>query len=422
VSRCHTRLTSLVCSPHCSPPLHDGSPNLQLLVTNNKPKFQPGTLRCVPAFTPVVIRYSYYLKGAQPGQVARQFAPPPSNSHAPTLPATSSPTIIAGPVQSYNYHRPQFPQPQQAATQSMPPPQQQPQQAFPQQGQPSVHQQQIPATRPRQVVDLTNSDDERVPKRPRMASDPNVYSQHSPGLASHLQHQVHAQMPAQAPYQILQQRSLQPRPQVVTMDYTQNQPMQQYYSQRSVTTPTNLYHHAPPPTSPTYAGPYGANSLPNVPTPSISAPPFMGVYGAVAGEEGITQTQGQLPDANGRMQGVGQLQQAYTDPAHPADVPSQTASTADTGTNVVTTANPVKTATERSTGTPLGSTPGAPPPDSVPVSPQVITNGQAQGGESSLPPLTEEQTKRMRSELADSMFTEPGEDDERQTRICLFCE
>ena len=254
-----------------------------------------------------------------------------------------------------------------------------------------------------------------------MASDPNVHMQHSAGLASHLQHQVHAQMPARAAYQTAQHRRPQPRPQVVPMDYTQDQPMQQYYSQRSVTSPTNLYQHDPPPTSPTYTGPYGANSLPNVPGPPTSVPPVMGVYGVVMDEENVTQTWGQLPGANGRMQGIGQPQRAHTDPAHPANVTFQTASTADAGTNMVTTAKPAETPAERSTGTPLESTPAAPPPDSVPVSPQVVTNGQTQGGVLSLP-LTDEQAKRMRSELADSMFTEPGEDDERQMRICLFCE
>ena len=48
-------------------------------------------------------------------------------------------------------------------------------------------------------------------------------------------------------------------------------------------------------------------------------------------------------------------------------------------------------------------------------------NGQVQSGGASLPPLTEEQTKQMRSELADSMFTEP-EDEETQARVCMFCE
>ena len=284
----------------------------------------------------------------------------------------------------------------------MPPPQQQQQQQFlPQQGQPSVSQQQIPAIRPRPPIDLTSSDDERIPKRPRMASDPNVYTRRSPVSTNHPQHQVYAQMPAQTPYQ---QRNVQARSQVLAVDHIRNQPMQQHHPQRSGTAPTNMYQYAPPPTSPTYAHPYGANGLPNVPGPptSVSAPPVMDAYKAVTGGLGPTQIHGRLPDAQVQTQGNGQPQQAYTDPAHSAIL--------------------AETPTVRSMGTPLRSTPAAPPPDSAPVSPQAITGGQMQSGGSSLPPLTEEQIKQMRSELADSMFTEPKEGDETQARTCILCE
>lgn len=339
-------------------------------------------------FTIVVVLYSHFFKGAQPGQVAREFGLPPSNPYASNLPVANNPTIVAGPMQAYNYHRAQFPQAQQVAAQLMLPPQQQPQQqALPQQGQQSVPQQRIPAIRPPPIIDLTNSNDERVPKRPRMASDPNVYTRHSPGSTNRLQHQVHAQMPAQTPYQILQQRTAQSRSQVAPTDRTQDRPLQQYHP----------YQYTPPATSPTYARPYGTNTFPNVPSPptSISAPPVMDAYRTVTDEQGATPAQGQI-------QGNGQPQQVHTDPARPTNL--------------------AESPTERFTGTPPGSTPTAPPPDSVSVSPQVITNGQMRGGEFSLPPLTEEQIKQMRSELADSMFTEPNEGDERQARTCVFCE
>ncbi|KAF9653569.1 hypothetical protein BDM02DRAFT_3107491 [Thelephora ganbajun] len=357
------------------------------------PALQPATARRVSE--PAVVGRqqqiqipAQYTQGLQPGPVVRQFVSPPSNPYATNLPVASNQTIVAGPVQAYNYHRAHFPQPQQVPAQLMSPPQH-PQQTLPQQVQPPVPQQQIPATRPRPVIDLTNSDDERAPKRPRMASDPNVYTQHPREPVTHFQHQVHAQMPAQAPYQVLQQRHLQPRLQGVPMDYMQVQPMQQYYPQRSGTGPTYPYQQVSPQVSP-YVGPYGASFLPNAPAPPISAPAAMDAYGAVTGS---MQTQGQLLDAN--------------------DQPQQMRpSTADAGTNITTTANTAEAPAERSIGTPLGSTPAAPPPDSAPVSPQVMASSRTHGGESSLPPLTEEQIKQMRSELADSMFTEPREDDE----------
>ena len=274
----------------------------------------------------------------------------------------------------------------------MPPPQQQQQHAPPQQGQPSVPRQQISVIRPRPAFDLTNSDDERAPKRPRMASDPNVYTRPSPGSANRLQHQVYAQMPAPAPYQIMQQRITQQRSQAVPMDHVQNQPVQQYYLQQSYTAPTNSYQHAPPHEFPTYVDPYGANYIPNVPAPSTSAPPVMDT----------TQIQDQPPDGQGRVRGNDQSQRIHTDPTHPA--------------------NSAETLTARPTGTPSGSTLPAPPPDSASVSPQGIMNGQTYGGEATLPPLTEEQIKQMRSELAESLFMEPEEGDETQARICLLCE
>ena len=108
-------------------------------------------------------------------------------------------------------------------------------------------------------------------------------------------------------------------------------------------------------------------------------------------------------------------------PVYPGSIASQNPSVANAGTSVVTTANPVEAPAERSTGTSLAPTPSAPLPDLVPVSSQV-TSSQVQDGESSLPPLTEEQTGQMRSELADLMFSEPEEGDEMQARVCLFCE
>ena len=321
--------------------------------------------------------------------------------------------IVAGPTQAYNYHRTQFPQPQQVPAQMMPPPQQ-PQQTLPQQAQPSVSQQHTPAIRPRPVIDLTASDDERIPKRPRMASDPNVYSQLSPGLSGRPQYYVQA--PIQTPYQP-QQRNPEPRPQMVPTDRTQGQPIQTHYPQRSMTAP-NSYLHVLSPTSP----PPRANSFSSVPTPPTSAPPVMDAYRALAAYQIAGQTQGNLPVAQGQVQGVSQPQQQVdTGPALPVSVASQNPSGADAGPNVATVATPVEAPAEQSTGTPLASTPAAPPPDSVPVSPQVMS-GQVQGGESSLPPLTEEQTSQMRSELADSMFTEPEEGDEMQARVCEFCE
>ena len=292
----------------------------------------------------------------------------------------------------------------------MPPPQQ-PQQALPQQGQPPVSQQFTPSIRPRPVIDLTASDDERVSKRPRMASDPNAYTQHSAGVSNRPQHQVHTQ----APYQP-QQRNTEPRPQVVPMGHTPNQPIQSHYPQRSMTAP-NPYQHVLSPTSP----PPRVNSFSNIPTPPTSAPPVMDAYRIVAAEQSARQPQGNLPDVHGQARGTIQPQQMDTAPVHPASVASQNPSFADVGTNVVTIASTVETPAGQSTGTPLASTPVAPPPDSVPVSPQGIS-GQVQGGESSPPPLTEEQTSQMRSELADSMFTEPEEGDEMQARVCMFCE
>ena len=335
----------------------------------------------------------------------RQFASPPLNGYAPNRPAASSPMIVAGPAQAYSYHRAQFPQSQQAPAQLMPPPPQQPQHTF--------SQQQLPAVRPRQAIDLTDSDDERAPKRPRIASDPEVSTQHSPGPSNRPQHPAWAQ----TPYQIPQQRTPQPRPQMVPVDHTQNPPMQPNYQQRSVTTPTDTYQRAPPPTSP----PFGANSHPNVPTPPTSAPPIMDAYRVVTGEWSAIQTQSQPPNAHGQMREVGQSRQVHPSPRHPAKVGAQIPSTADAGISMATVASPVETSAGRSTATPLASTPAAPPPDSAPVSPDAV-DGRTQGGETSIPPLTEEQTKEMHSELADSMFTEPKEDDETQARVCRFCQ
>lgn len=334
-------------------------------------------------------------KETQPGQAPWQFVPPPPNQYAPAPPAAGNPTVVAGPIQAYNYHRTQLPQ---VAAHSMPPPQPPQQQAPPQQGQPSVPQQQTSAIRPRPVIDLTNSDDERVHKRPRMASDPNVYTRRPPGSANHLQHQMYAQMPALTPYQIMQQGIAQQRSQVVPNDHVQNQHVQQYYPQGSYTAPTNSYQYGPPHTSPTHVGPYGETSIPNVPTPSISAPPVMDTYRT---EQGTMQIRDQPPYARGQV--YNQPRQVHPDPTHPG--------------------NPAETPAERPTGTPSGSTPAAPPPDSVPASPHEATmNGQTHGGQATLPPLTEEQVKQMRSELSDSMFTEPKEGDETQARVCVLCQ
>lgn len=287
----------------------------------------------------------------------------------------------------------------------MPPPQQQ--------GRSPAPQQHIPATRTRPVVDLTNAEDERVPKRPRMASDPNIYTQHSGGSATYLQHQMHAQMPAPAPYQVLQQRNQQARSQVAPADRMQAQIAQQYYSQRSGMSPSNLYQQVSPPTPSTYFTRYGTGALPSVPAPPTSSvPPVMDSYGVVTGEQGASQTQGQLP--NGQMQEFGRLRQAYTDSAYPADIPSSSPGAG---------ANHAGTPTERSAGTSAGPlTPAVPPSDSLRISPRVITNGHMHGGEPSLPQLTEEQTSQMYSEVADSMFTEPNEGDETQARTCMLCE
>lgn len=317
----------------------------------------------------------------QPGPVARQFTSPPSNLYTANPSVTNNPAIVAGPIQAYNFHRAQLPQSQQLAAQLMPPPQPQ--------GQPSVFQQQIPATRPRQVIDLTGSHDERVPKRPRMASDPNVYIQNAPESVTHLQHQAYARMAVPASYQIPQQRIPQPRAQVPPMDHTQAQFTQQYYLQR-----TGPYQQAPSLTPSTHVGQYRANALSNVPTPLATD-----AYGAAAGEQGAPQLQGQL--FNGRMQAIGQPSQVYTDPAHFANVASPII---DAGTDHI------ETSTERSKGTPV-----------EPISPRVTTNGHTHGGESSLPSLTEGQTMQMRSEVADSMFTEPQEGDGTQSRTCMLC-
>ena len=342
----------------------------------------------VPHSLSLLFAVNAYSKETQPGQAPWQFVPPTQNPYAPASPTAGNPTVVAGPIQAYNYHRTQFPQ---VAAHSMPPPQQ-PQQ----QGQPSVPQQQTSAIRPRPVIDLTNSDDERVHKRPRMASDPNVYTRRPSGSANHLQHQMCAQMPAPTPYQIMQQRS-----QAVPNDHVQNQHVQQYYPQGSYTAPTNSYQYGPPHTSPIHVGPYGETSIPNVPTPSMSAPPAMDTYRTVTGEQGTMQIRDQPPYAQGRV--YNQPRQVHPDPTHPG--------------------NPAETPAERPTGTPSGSTPAAPPPDSVPASPHDATmNGQTHGGQATLPPLTEEQVKQMRSELSDSMFTEPKEGDETQARMCVLCQ
>jgi len=216
-------------------------------------------------------------------------------------------------------------------------------------------------------------------------------------------------MPAPTPYQVLQQRNLQSRPQMVPMDHMQTQLTQQYYSQRSG--PTNPYQQVPPPTSFTHVGQHRVNALSNAPTPPPSAPLVVDVYGAVTCEQGTTQFQGQLP--NVQMQAIGQPRQVYTDPAYSANVASPTV---DPG------ANRTESPAERSTGTPVGSTPATAPSDSLPASPRVTTNGYMLGGESSLPPLTEEQARQMSSEVADSMFTEPQEGDGTQARSCVLCD
>lgn len=284
----------------------------------------------------------------------------------------------------------------------MPPPQQQ--------GQPSALQQHIPAVRPRQVIDLTNSDDERVPKRPRMASDPNIYTQHSAGPVTHFQHQMYDQAPAPAPFQVLQQRNLQ-RSQMPPMDRTQVQLSQQYFSQRSETGPTHQYQQIPQPPSPAFVGQYGVNALPNVPTPPTSAPPVMEAYVTIMGEQGARQIQGQLP--SGQMRAISRPRQAHTDPACSPNVPSPTASAG---------ANHTGTPTKRPTGTPVPSTSATAPTDSRLVSPQMPANGHMHGGELRFPQLTDEQTSQMRSEVADSMFTELMEGEGIQGRTCMLCE
>jgi hypothetical protein len=381
-----------------------GGPPSPRLDTNNNFKSRCSTARYVPTITFIVTPLSYFQKAAQPGPVARQFVSPPSNAYATNPPVTPNPAIVAGPIQAYNYHRAQFPQSQQTAAQMLPPPRQQ--------GRSPVLQQHIPATRPRQVVDLTEDEDERVHKRPRMASDPNVYTQHSVGSATPFQHQIHAQMPAPAPYQVLQQRNLQSRSQVAPSDRMQGQIVQQYYSQRSGTGSADQYQQVSPPTASTYFTRYGTNTHPNVPTPSTSVPPVMESYGIVTGEEGATQTQNQPP--NGQMQAFGQPRQVYTDPAYSVDF---TSSAAGAGTSHTGSPN------ERSAGNSTGRlTPAVAPSDSVPLSPQAATNGHMHGREPSLPMLTDEQASQMYSDVADSMFTEPNEGDETQARTCMLCE
>lgn len=386
----------------------------RLPTTNAGPN--PGTH---PRSLPPLFVCSCSLKGGiQPGPAVRQFVSPPSNLYAPSRPVVNNSMIIAGPAQAYNYHRAQFPQAQQVSGQLMPPPQPQLQQTFPQQGPPSVLQQQTLAVRPRAAIDLTISDHERVPKRPRMGSDPDVSTQHPAGLLDRPRYSAYAQVSFQTPYQTVQQRNPQSRAQIAPVDHAQNRAIQPYYPQRSVTAP-NPYQHAQSPTSPRP----GANSLPNTPTLPISAASVMDAYRAVADELGARRTNGQLPNSHGQIRGVSRPQQLDTGPAQPASAAPQNPSAANAGTHAATPVNPtsVETPAERSTGTPLTSTPTAPLPGSVPASPQV-TSGQVQGGESSLPPLTEEQTEQMRSEVADSMFTEPKEGDETQARVCVLCE
>lgn len=273
----------------------------------------------------------------------------------------------------------------------MPPPQQQ-----------SSPRQQTSTSRPRLVIDLTNSNEERAPKRPRITSDPNVYSQPSPVSVTYFQHQTRAQTPS--PQQIVQQRNGQQRQQRVAMDHMQNQPTQQYnpYSQRFGTAPANSYQYGPPSMSPYYVRPQGATDVQSLPVPSISAPPVTGVDRTVTGEQSITYFQSQPPDVRGQVQGNDQSQQVYTQPTHPISLP--------------------ETSTERSSGLPSGSAPVTPLPSSISVLPQSAMNGQAHNREASLPPLTEGQIKQMRSELADAMFTEPEQDDEMQARTCVLCQ
>ena len=313
-------------------------------------------------------------KTAQPGPVARQFVSPPLNQFATNPSAADNPAIIAGPIQAYNYHRAQFPQPQQSVVQPMPPPQQR--------GYTPVFQQQSLAARPRQVIDLTIPDDERVHKRPRLASDPAVYTQQPPGSLPHLQHQVNAQMPVPTPYPVFQQST---------------QPAHPYHPQRPGTGPPNL--HSPP----TYVVQYGTGAFLKTPIPSTSAPPVMGAYGAVTDGQTVTQLQGQ--SSNGQVQGAVPPRQMYMGPVHPTNVTSPTVEASANHNGM--------TPTERPIGTPVvpAST------DSLPASPRAVSNTQ----EPSSPPLTEEQTERMRSEVADSMFTEPEDGDEAQTRTCELC-
>lgn len=271
----------------------------------------------------------------------------------------------------------------------MPPPQQQ-----------SPPQPQTSTARPRLVIDLTNSNEERAPKRPRIASDPNVYSQPSPGSATYFQHQMRLQTPSPAPHQVVQQRNGQQRPQLAATDHVQNQPTQQYhpYAQRFGTAPANLYQYGPSSASPLYVGPQGATNLQNIPIPPMSAPPVTGVDRTVTGEQSITYFQGQPPDAQGQVQGDEQSQQVHAHSTRPINFP--------------------ETSAERSSGI----SPGAPLPGSNSVSPQAMMNVQVYNREGSPPPLTEGQIKQMRSELADAMFTEPEQDDEMQARTCVLCQ
>lgn len=370
------------------------------------PSMQPGTARRLSEPTAghqqQLQHPAPFTHAAQPGPVARQFISPPSNPYATNNSVPNNPAIVAGPIQAYNYHRAQFPQSQQIAAQLMPPPQQQ--------GQPCAPQQQIPAVRSRQVIDLTNSDDERVHKRPRMASDPNIYTQHPAGPATHFQHQVYDQIPTPAPFQVLQQRNLQ-RSQLPPMDHTQAQLSQQYFSQRPGTGPAHQYQQIPPPPTPAFVGQYRVNALPNVPTPPTSAPPVMDTYVTTMGGQGARQMQGQLP--NGQVRAISRPRQAYTDPVCSPNAPSPAASAG---------ANRTGTPTKRPTGTPVASTSAVAPTESPLVSPRMPTNGHMRGGELQFPQLTDEQTSQMRSEVADSMFTEFMEGEESQGRICVLCD
>lgn len=342
------------------------------------------------AFTTTVIHFSHLQKAPQPGSIAQQLASPPSNSYTRNPSIANNPTIAAGPIQAYNYHRAQFTQPQQPAAQPMPPPQSR--------GQHPVFQQQIPATRPRRVIDLTDSGDGRASKRPRMTSDSNGYAQHSPGPVVHPQRQMHTHMPTPTPHQVLQQRNPQLRAHVVPMNHMQAQPTHQYHSQRSG--PLNSYQQVPSSTSSTRVGRHRENALSDIPPPHTSTPLAMEGYGTVTDERGGARTRSQFLD--GQMQVIGRPQQAYADPSYFANVASPVA---DAG---------IKRG-ERSTGTTVGSTPIATPP-------RVTTDDQIHDRESSLPSLTEEQTRQMRSEVADSMFTEPQEGDGTEARTCVLCE